>query len=150
MESWHEGDHLLLSRAEVRSAWSSNSNCQCVFIIWCFIQNDIMSLWKGSCSVRVFLCIFISLWEKKMHSNMRFWKFSQGCDTVLLRECCPTLWSIILPSRSWFKQSFCPSWTAWPSKMKAVWVWNLNIRQISIWRAPETGYLPEQIYVKFT
>jgi hypothetical protein len=32
--------------------------------------------------------------------------------------------------------------------MKAVW--DLNIRQISIWSAPEAGYLPEQIHVKFT
>jgi len=34
--------------------------------------------------------------------------------------------------------------------MKAVWVWVLNIRQISIWNASEAGYLPEQIHVKFT
>jgi len=32
--------------------------------------------------------------------------------------------------------------------MKAVWVRDLNMRQISIWSAPEAGYLPEQIHVK--
>jgi hypothetical protein len=101
-ESQHEGDHLLSSKTEDRSAWSYTSSYQYVFIMWCWIEHNIMRPWKVQCSVRMFLCIFMSLWVKEIRSNVRFWSSHSsaaedaghlGCDAV---SCVSGSWHFVV------------------------------------------------------